>query len=59
MELQVLYKTTSHLWFHANKKYKNAYDNSARHTSSQRHIGPYAKAEVTISVREYPENYQK
>ena len=38
-ELQVLSKTASRLWFYAYKKYKNG--NSARRTSSQRHIRPY------------------
>ena len=57
-ELQVLSKTASRLWFYAYKKYKNG--NSSRGTASQRHIRrPYATAEVTILVREYPENYQK
>ena len=37
-ELQVLYKTVSSLWFYAYKKYKNG--NSARRTSTQRHIRP-------------------
>ena len=36
MELQVLSKTASCLWFYAYKKYKNG--NSARCTASQRHI---------------------
>ena len=57
--LQVLSKTASRLWFYAYKKYKNG--NSARRTASQRHIRSpiYATAEVTILIREYPENYQK
>ena len=38
MELQVLSKTASRLWFYAYKKYKNG--NSARRTVSQRHIRP-------------------
>ena len=37
-ELQVLSKTASRLWFYAYEKYKNG--NSARRTSSQRHIRP-------------------
>ena len=36
MELQVLSKTASRLWFYAYKKYKNG--NSARRTASKRHI---------------------
>ena len=58
-------KTASNHWFYAYKKFKNG--NSARRTSTQSHVSllnvtsgrPYAMAEVTISVREYPENYQK
>ena len=38
MELQVLSKTVSRLWFCAYKKYKNG--NSVRRTSTQRHIRP-------------------
>ena len=38
MELQVLSKTVSRLWFYAYKKYKKS--NSARRTVSQRHIRP-------------------
>ena len=57
-ELQVFSKSSSRLWFNALKKYKNS--NSARRTASQRHIRPsISTAEVTILVREYPENYQK
>ena len=57
-ELQVLSKTASHLWFYAYKKYKNG--NSERRTTTKSHIRPpFAPAEVTICVREYPENYQK
>ena len=37
-ELQVLSKTASRLWFYTYKKYKNG--NSARRTSTQRHIRP-------------------
>ena len=57
-ELQDLSKTASRLLFYAYKTYKNG--NSARRTATQRHIRPsYATAEVTILVREYPENYEK
>ena len=39
MELQVLSKTASRLWFYAYKKYKNG--NSSRRTALQRHIRPF------------------
>ena len=38
MELQILSKTASRLWFYAYKKYKNG--NSARRTAKVRHIRP-------------------
>ena len=57
-ELQVLSKTASHLWFNAYKKYKNVtmQDVQLNNVTSS---CPYASAEVTILVREYPENYKK
>ena len=58
MELQVLSKSASRLWNYAYKKYKIG--NSAIRTTTQCHIRPpYPTAEFTISVQQYPENYQK
>ena len=57
-ELQVLSKTASRLWFYATKSTRTVtlQDVQPHNVTSGR---PYATAEVTILVREYPENYQK